>query len=475
MRPRYVVKRLADFARAARMSREMEARERWPRERLEAYQRERLESLVRFAVSSSPFYRERLGAFVAEGDEGERVDLSSLPTLDKETLMSEWDRVVTDPRLRLAEVEAHLDGLSHDEYLQGRYRVMATGGTTGRRGVFVFDRPEWSVLLANFVRMSSFMGVGPRLPRMRVATVMARSPQHMTARYSETVDVGLHRVERFDARAPVSELVDGLNRFRPDSLNGYPSVLSLLALEQLEGRLRVEPEVVATSSEVRTEEMTENIRRAWGVEPYDCYGITEAGISAIDCSEHQGLHVLEDTAIFEVVDEDGAPVPDGERGAKLLVTNLFNRTMPLIRYELSDIVAFDTEPCACGRTLRRWKAVEGRSDDVLSLPSAEGGFVSVHPLAVRSPMAKCPQVKQYRIVLEDDALSVEASLRAGASAGAAKGADEEALRAGLAEAGAAPPPISVRIVDEVARGDGVAGKFKLVESRTGRATPARAG
>jgi phenylacetate-CoA ligase len=77
------------------------------------------------------------------------------------------------------------------------------------------------------------------------------------------------------------------------------------------------------------------------VEPFDWYGITEGGVLACDCASHQGMHLFEDLFWVENVDRHGHPVPDGAVGHKLLITDLFNRTQPLIRYELSDMVVLD--------------------------------------------------------------------------------------------------------------------------------------
>jgi phenylacetate-coenzyme A ligase PaaK-like adenylate-forming protein len=458
MRPGYHARRLGDFARGLRLGRELAGHEGWSRDRFEVAQSAWLRDIIAFAGTRSPYYREHFaGRPLAD------APLASLPTLDKETLMDRWDDVVTVPGLRLADIEAHLDGLERDDYLDGRFRAMATGGTTGRRGVFVFDRREWSACLAGFLRWSDWSGTRPRLPRLRVASVSATSPLHMTARYGLSIDVGLHRLLRLDARAPLDELCAAIGRFRPDALIGYPSVLAQLALEQLEGRLDVAPRTVSTTSEVRTPEMTERIRTAWGAEPFDVYGITEAGIFAVDCEHHAGKHLFEDLAFVEVVDEAGRAVPDGEPGARLLVTNLFNRTLPLIRYELDDLVTLSPEPCPCGRPLRVIAALEGRSDDILHLPGAAGRTVAVHPHALRSPLARFGEVAQCRVVHDEDGLHVELVLRANAPPDTSERV-AEALGDALRELGA-DPPVDARSVDGLERAAGPAGKLKLVESR----------
>jgi phenylacetate-coenzyme A ligase PaaK-like adenylate-forming protein len=287
----------------------------------------------------------------------------------------------------------------------------------------------------------------------------------MTARFSRSIDLGLYSICRLDARAPLSELIVALNEHRPEQLVGYPSIISLLALEQLEGRLRIAPRVVATTSEVRSEEMTANVRAAWNIDPFECYGTTES-LYAGDCPHHQGMHVFEDLGLVEVVDENGEPVPEGAVGAKLLVTSFIKRTQPLLRYEISDLVALTTEPCACGRPLARIVSLQGRSDDILRFVGADGQTIAVHPLTVRSPLAALAELRQYKIVHDHEGLHVLAALREGAPEDQVSQRIQATLRSQLLAAGVRDPRLDVTIVAELPRDKGHSAKFKLIESRT---------
>jgi phenylacetate-coenzyme A ligase PaaK-like adenylate-forming protein len=309
------------------------------------------------------------------------------------------------------------------------------------------------------------MGLRPRPGRrVRVASVAATSPLHMTARFGLSLDLGLYALRRLDARAPLAELVVALNEHQPEHLVGYASIISLLAIEQLEGRLRIAPRAAATTSEVRTEEMTANIRDAWDVEPFDLYATTE-GLYGGECGHHQGIHLFEDLGMVEVVDDHGHPVSEGLAGTKLLVTSFIKRTQPLLRYELSDMVALTSAPCACGRPHARIASLQGRSDDILHLDSADGQSIAVHPLTLRSPMAALPELRQYKIVHDHDGLHVLVTLRDGVAADQAAQRIEEALCAKLLAADVADPCLDVTVVPELARDQGHAGKFKLIESR----------
>ena len=459
------IKRLADMAAAMRLGRELIGHDRWTVEQLEAFRRRRLGELVRHATADSPFYRERYAGL----DPGDPVELRRLPTVDKATVMERFDDLVCDRRLTLAAVEAHLDGLTRDELLDGRYRAMATGGSTGRKGVFVADRAEWRQYLAGFLRWNHYVGLVPRLPRRRrVASIAAARPLHMTFRMAASIDVGLYRVLRLEAATPLAEMVEALNRYRPEFLYAYGSVLGLLAAEQLDGRLRIGPTAIASSGETHTDELRDAIRAAWGTSSFELYAMTEAGILGSHCDRHSGIHLFEDQAIVEVVDERGRPVPDGQVGHKLLVTNLVLRTQPLIRYEVSDMVAVAGERCPCGRPFPLLAAIEGRNDDILYLPAAAGGTAAVHPLALRTALAGIPGLAQYKVVHDRDGLHVRAALRPAADPTHTVRLVTDRLVENLAAQGVARPPVQVELRDDLQDERDTAGKFKLVESRLPR-------
>jgi phenylacetate-coenzyme A ligase PaaK-like adenylate-forming protein len=462
-RPTSTAMRLADLVGAMRLGRELIGHDHWTAEELAAHQRQRLEELVGHAMASSPFYRERYAGLGLE--QGGPVELSRLPTVDKATVMDRFDDLVTDRRLTLAAVEAHLDGLAGDQLLAGRYRAMATGGSTGRKGVFVADRAEWRQYLAGFFRWNHYVGLTPRLPRLRIASIAAARPLHMTYRMAASIDVGLHRVLRLEAATPLPAMVEALNRYQPQFLYAYGSVLGLLAAEQLDGRLRIGPRAIASSGETHTEELRDAIRAAWGTSSFELYAMTEAGILGSHCDRHSGIHLFEDQAIVEVVDERGRPVPDGQVGHKLLVTNLVTRVQPLIRYEVSDMVAMAAEPCPCGRPFRLLRGIEGRNDDILHLPAAAGGTVAVHPLALRGALAGIPGLAQYKVVQDTGGLRVRVALRQGADPAEAVHQVTSRLADGLAAQGAARPAVQVELRDSLQDERDTAGKFKLIESR----------
>jgi phenylacetate-CoA ligase len=226
----YDRKRIVDVARGFRRARVLTARERWPRERLAALQRERIDALVRDAIARSPFYRERLGPHVGRAP----VELAALPVLDKATMMERFDELVTDPRLRREALLEHLEDADGDELLDGEFRVMATSGSSGRKGLYVYDRSAWiDTVVAPFLRINAIIGVRPQLPRLRVAAIGGGAPTHMTRRGAATFSLGLHRLLSLPVTMPVDEMAAALEAHRPEYMTGFASRIALLADEQL--------------------------------------------------------------------------------------------------------------------------------------------------------------------------------------------------------------------------------------------------
>src|SRR4029453_13864430 len=168
------------------------------------------------------------------------------------------------------------------------------------------------------------------------------------------------------------------------------------------------------------------------------------------CDRHTGIHLFEDQAIVEVVDERDHPVPAGQVGHKLLVTNLVTLTQPRIRYEVSDMVAVSGERCPCGRPFRLLAAIEGRNDDILYLPAAAGGrTVAVHPLALRSALAGIPGLAQYMGVHATAGLHVRTSLRPDADGEQTVRLVRERLAGRLTAQGVARPAVQVELRDNL--------------------------
>ena len=454
------LQQLGDGARALRIHRQLIAHDHWSPDQLTQFQRRQVTRLIRHAVQHSDFYRELYADIRI--DDG--TDLQDLPVITKQTMMRNFDRLVTDRRLRLANLESHLNQIREDEYYLGQYRVLGTSGTTGLRGVFVYNRREWSTVLANALRWYSFLGIRPRFPRrIRITSIGADNPLHVSARLVESGNIGLFAFQRLEVTSSLDRLVDDLNAFQPEVLLPYPSIAALLAEEQIAGRLRIHPRIISTHTEAVTAPMLRKIQAAWSLTPFNHYGMTELPTFGSECSLHRGIHAFEDLFIAEVVDDANRAVPPGRAGEKLLLTNLYNFTQPLIRYELSDILTVGQQPCPCGRPFRLIVEMGGRSEEVIVLTDAEGREVQVPPLLFSATLDSFQEIAEFQITHRAGSVDIEAVPRQDAHRQELADSLVDRLGAAIKSLGAEPPPIHVTFVDQLRRKRSASGKTRLID------------
>ncbi len=168
-----------------------------------------------------------------------------------------------------------------------------------------------------------------------------------------------------------SEQLERLIQERPHVITGHPSCLELVA-EELHGRPRgFAPGLVVCRGELLSDRTRSKLKEAYGCKVVDYYSCDEVGNIAWECpvNEHR-LHINRDGCVLEIVNEDGAPLPAENEGL-IVVTNLFNHTMPFVRYRLGDrgsLLSEEDGRCSCGYLGPSLALLAGREDDYFSLP-----------------------------------------------------------------------------------------------------------
>ena len=148
------------------------------------------------------------------------------------------------------------------------------------------------------------------------------------------------------------------------------------------------------------------IETAWGARVFDHNGLTEVGAVGVECPENpNGLHLLENDYIVEVIDPQTEQKVEAGREGELVLTNLGRLGSPLIRYRTGDLVKVDPEPCPCERALVRLKGgILGRTDEMIHLRGN-----NVYPSALEALLRRFPEVAEYRV--EVDSTGPLAALR----------------------------------------------------------------
>ena len=423
----------------------------WSADRLRHERTRRLRALVAIAKERSSWHRQRL----ADIDERslDEDQLRELPVMDKAQMMENFDRIVTDPRVTLAAANQHIAGLHDDAYFLGDLHAVASGGSSGVRGVFVWDWDGWAAVRLVALRQQlkdrlSDPELASKLPVVMV--VAANNATHFTTANAETFATEAAPIHRIPIGMPLAEIVARLNEVDGDGLATYPSMLDALIREARAGRLTIRPRRILTMAEPLFDEIREASEETWEAPVANMWGTSEAGIVSIGCFAEPGMHLADDMVIVEAVDSNGSPVPPGVPSHKVLVTNLANTLQPLIRYEITDQVVLLDEPCRCGSAHRRVADIQGRLDDQFAYANG----VRIHPHVFRSALVREQAVTEYQV--RQTAGGAELVLRADLPV------DTEALAGRVADAlrdlGLAGADVSARTVDSIPRL--ASGKFK---------------
>jgi phenylacetate-CoA ligase len=416
-------------------------RRHWDAGRLAAHQRERLRALLARAVAGSAFHGRRLAG--VDPERFELADLACLPVMSKQQMMAGFDELTTDRRLTRVRAEQHLAASAEQpSLLLGRYVCLASGGSSGLRGIFVQAIEEYAEFVASFVRpVAAALATsgGPPPGGIRVAIVGAASPVHASG-FGAVAGAAGYPIRTIAAPAtlPLADLVARLNQARPLVLQGHTTKLALLAVEKRAGRLQIAPAAVTAMGELLTETDRAAISAAFGVPPVNQFTCTE-GLTGQSDPGQTVLSFASDMCLTELVDQDNQPVPDGTPSAKVLLTSLYNYTQPLIRYELTD--RFTRHPASPGHGHLR-ATVEGRADDTFRY-----GDVAVDPLVIRTVMARTPAALEYQVRQTSRGIGI-AVVADGPLDHAALAA---ALGRSLRAAGLPDPQVHVSQVPDIAR------------------------
>ncbi len=315
-----------------------------------------------------PFYRSHWSGVP------KNAKLADLPPVTKAEWVDGFDESVADPLItREAVWEYMQDRARVGRPWMDRYSVCRSSGIAGKKSLFVADQDAMDIYWALWLTRGwrSWLGArgAARLARRggRVAAVIATNSHYASAamvrRPSPLGAFANVRSATLSIQKPLERIVRSLEYWQPAALVGYPTVLDCLAIEQLKGRLSLDIVLAVSVSEWVEPAARDRIEAAFGCPLRDSYAASEFLALGFECPAGW-LHVNEDWVVLEPVDEELRPVPAGETSHTALVTNLANRTQPVIRHDLGDRVTARPDPCPCGCPLPAVH-VEGRQHDTL--------------------------------------------------------------------------------------------------------------
>jgi|tagenome__1003787_1003787.scaffolds.fasta_scaffold20902660_2 phenylacetate-CoA ligase len=375
-------------------------------EEIQRLGRSRLVQLVEYARTKSEFWREKL-----TGVANCSFELTDLPTSCKPELMDNFDRAVTADDLRRDEIEGFVaDESNLGVYFKDKYALSHTSGSQGQPLLIVQTKDNLELLFALQASRGyhKTVSVGAAIKHFmkpaRLAAVIFNPGFYPSASAFHYMPVGAkHYIEVKVFCANDDDLVEQLAAFRPTHLTAYASMLHEIARHIESGRVSLKPELeeVVNISERLMPQAHDHYVEIFGAPVLDNYSMGECLFLTNGCAKSRGMHVNADWAVLEVVDENNQLLPNGQSGAKVLITNLANYTQPIIRYEVGDIIAMATEPCGCGSNLPLIDHVEGRDSDVFEIKT-DIGTKSLQPTVFELALGRMLDVREYQLIQEEN-------------------------------------------------------------------------
>jgi phenylacetate-CoA ligase len=350
------------------------------RERLEELQIKRLQTTLRRVRDRVPFYRDRLhAAGIKPEDIRSLTDLRRIPFTTKEDLRANYP--------------FGLFAVPVDEVM----RIHASSGTTGKMTVVGYTKGDISVWAEVMARALASTGVTSK-DLIHIAYGYGLFTGGLGVHYGgELLGATVVPVSGGNTKRQLQIMRD----FGTTVLACTPSYALYMAEAAKDEGVDIDSlqlRVGILGAEPWSENMRHEIEEKLGIEAYDIYGMSEIigpGV-AIECPEHEGLHVFEDHFLVEVIHPDtGESLPPGSKG-ELVFTSLTKEAFPIIRYRTRDISILNYGPCACGRTHARMHRVLGRTDDMLVVRG-----VNVFPSQIESALLDISGTEPHYLIVAD--------------------------------------------------------------------------
>lgn len=371
---------MREGARRADELRELTDSQWWPAEKIRQQQWTRLKKIVEYAFNNSAYYRNRLGELGFTGQIRDWQEFRQLPILTKR------------------DIREHGEALLSQEWRSKELVEARTGGSTGTALTVYADKRCREQRNAAAMRSDRWAGwdIG-----MKVAAVWGNPPAADTIKkklrnllldrifYLDTMNINDQSIQRF---------VDEWRREKPQILYGHAHSIYILATYLVRMDVTdLRPRGIITTSMMLLEPERRLIEQVFRCRVTNRYGCEEVSLIACECERHEGLHLNADHVVVEFIKDDGTEAGPGEE-ANIIVTELINHAMPLIRYQVGDMGVPSNRTCPCGRGLPLMERVTGRCADFLKRP--DGSLVAGVSLIERT-LTAIPGIEQMQLVQDD--------------------------------------------------------------------------
>jgi len=336
-------------------------------ESLRRLQEKKFRKLLKYAYNNSRFYRNLyIDAGIREQDIS-TISIEDIPSIDKEQLMDHFDDVITVDNVIKHDVLDFLESSKNpNDLFKNKYHIIHTSGSSGKLGIFVYNQKEWDMFLPYITKAFGF-----RFAKKRASFLGAAGGHFTGVSFSAWMDKGFTRFFSkpliLDINESVNNIVKKLNEFQPDILGGYFNGLKVLAGQQKNGQLHIHPHSIVNCGEGIIPKDKQYIESVFNSSMANLYGFAECIIVGVGRREYGGIALFDDIALIEIKEDH------------ILLTNLINKTLPIIRYRIDDYLKQKSS-----RGLKiPYTIIDdiiGRAEFIIWFENSDGEMDFIHPL-----------------------------------------------------------------------------------------------
>lgn len=356
-------------------------------------QAKRFRNIVLYAYNNSKFYRELYDKYEIDI---EHYAIEDLPIITKEDIINNYDDILTVSDINYQVVNDYVCRRESNNLL-GKYSIFSSGGSSGIRCHIPYDLEGMCTINGlTLLRSGLFQGK----IKQRIAFMGGVNHSNNTGNLSKnSVLKNQFQILVIPLFYSEEQVINELNVFQPTTIASYSYMLRSLAIAQLEGRLQIHPTRLRCGGTPFLDEDKKIVYEAFGMLPIENYGSCEALMMGSACREHCGMHINEDCYKIEFVDTDLNPIKEGDISDGILLTNLYNRVFPLIRYKMDDRLTYTTKKCKCGCNTPRILTVQGRkTDSFIFYNKTNDEIINIHPIEISNRMLDIKQVREFRLI-----------------------------------------------------------------------------
>lgn len=318
-------------------------------------QEKKLRNMIDFSYENVPYYHKLFRELNLKPSDIKRVeDLEKLPILTKDIIKENWDDFKP----------ATINNM--------KYYTNSTGGSTGTPFCYRLQKYDRFLSGAITYRGWGYAGyeLGDKMLFLAGSSLDVGTSSFILKKAHE-ISRNIRKLSSFDmGSSDMIQYANAINSFNPKFIRGYASSINCFANFIDENNIDISyPQTVFTTAEKLMPPIRKNIEDLFDCDVYDGYGLNDGGVSAYECSEHNGLHIDTERSIMEIVDDNGFQISDGV--GNILATSLHNYAMPFIRYDTGDMGHIIDDQCGCGRESKVLKEIIGRSVDILMTPEGK--------------------------------------------------------------------------------------------------------